>query len=175
MLCVPRGTIRATVLIETITAAFEMEEIIYELRQHSSGLNCGRWDYIFSFIKKFRNHPDKVLPNRCELGCEVWRDVCSRSAVQLLFLGTASVSSGYYSTHVCTAACRTVSVHQLVCVAFTCVAVRMCLRARICCVGELPAGRPLSIDCHLFTLHLWCCICNCLQLYAMHVCQFLQG
>lgn len=66
MLAIPRGTIRATVLIETITAAFEMEEIIYELRQHSAGLNCGRWDYIFSFIKKFRNHPDKVLPNRWE-------------------------------------------------------------------------------------------------------------
>lgn len=61
---VPRGTIRATVLIETITAAFEMEEIIYELRQHSAGLNCGRWDYIFSFIKKFRNHSSMVLPNR---------------------------------------------------------------------------------------------------------------
>lgn len=61
---VPRGTIRATVLIETITAAFEMEEIIYELRQHSAGLNCGRWDYIFSFIKKFRNNPNMVLPNR---------------------------------------------------------------------------------------------------------------
>lgn len=62
---VPRGTIRATVLIETITAAFEMEEIIYELRAHSAGLNCGRWDYIFSFIKKFRNHSRMVLPNRC--------------------------------------------------------------------------------------------------------------
>jgi malate synthase len=48
----PRGTIRGTVLIETITAAFEMDEIIYELRDHSSGLNCGRWDYIFSFIKR---------------------------------------------------------------------------------------------------------------------------
>lgn len=48
----PRGTIRGTVLIETITAAFEMDEILYELRQHSSGLNCGRWDYIFSFIKR---------------------------------------------------------------------------------------------------------------------------
>src|SRR5256885_4632435 len=59
-----RGTIRATVLIETILAAFEMDEILYELRQHSSGLNCGRWDYIFSFIKKFRNRPDFVLPNR---------------------------------------------------------------------------------------------------------------
>src|SRR5271157_995570 len=61
---IPRGTIRATVLIETILAAFEMNEILYELRQHSAGLNCGRWDYIFSFIKKFRNRPDFVLPNR---------------------------------------------------------------------------------------------------------------
>ena len=61
---IPRGTIRATVLIETILAAFEMDEILYELRQHSAGLNCGRWDYIFSFIKKFRNRPEFVLPNR---------------------------------------------------------------------------------------------------------------
>ncbi len=61
---IPRGTIRATVLIETILAAFEMDEILFELRQHSSGLNCGRWDYIFSFIKKFRNHPNFVLPDR---------------------------------------------------------------------------------------------------------------
>jgi len=61
---IPRGTIRATVLIETILASFEMDEILYELRQHSAGLNCGRWDYIFSFIKKFRNRPDFVLPNR---------------------------------------------------------------------------------------------------------------
>jgi malate synthase len=61
---IPRGTIRATVLIETILAAFEMDEILYELREHSSGLNCGRWDYIFSFIKKFRNHPNFVLPDR---------------------------------------------------------------------------------------------------------------
>jgi malate synthase len=61
---IPRGTIRATVLIETILAAFEMDEILYELRDHSSGLNCGRWDYIFSFIKKFRNRPDFVLPDR---------------------------------------------------------------------------------------------------------------
>ena len=51
----PHGTIRATVLIETILGAFEMDEILYELRDHSAGLNCGRWDYIFSFIKKFRN------------------------------------------------------------------------------------------------------------------------
>ena len=61
---IPRGTIRATVLIETILAAFEMDEILYELREHSSGLNCGRWDYIFSFIKKFRAHPEFVLPDR---------------------------------------------------------------------------------------------------------------
>ncbi|RYP45728.1 hypothetical protein DL768_007969 [Monosporascus sp. mg162] len=60
----PRGTARATVLIETILAAFEMEEIIYELRDHSAGLNCGRWDYIFSTIKKFRNNSNFVLPDR---------------------------------------------------------------------------------------------------------------
>jgi malate synthase len=60
----PRGTIRATVLVETILAAFEMEEILYELREHSSGLNAGRWDYIFSVIKKFRTRPDFVLPDR---------------------------------------------------------------------------------------------------------------
>lgn len=61
---IPRGTIRATVLIETILAAFEMDEILFALRDHSAGLNCGRWDYIFSFIKKFRSHPDFVLPDR---------------------------------------------------------------------------------------------------------------
>jgi malate synthase len=60
---VPQGSIRATVLIETILAAFEMDEILYELRDHSAGLNCGRWDYIFSCIKKFRNH-DHVFPDR---------------------------------------------------------------------------------------------------------------
>jgi malate synthase len=61
---IPQGTIKATVLIETILAAFETEEILYELREHSAGLNCGRWDYIFSFIKKFRNKPEFVLPDR---------------------------------------------------------------------------------------------------------------
>jgi malate synthase len=61
---VPQGSIRATVLIETILAVFQMDEILFELRDHSSGLNCGRWDYIFSFIKKFRNHPAFVLPDR---------------------------------------------------------------------------------------------------------------
>ncbi len=63
-LSVPKGTIRATVLIETILASFEMDEILWELREHSAGLNCGRWDYIFSFIKKFRKRPEFVLPNR---------------------------------------------------------------------------------------------------------------
>jgi malate synthase len=67
---IPRGTIRATVLIETILATFEMDEILYELREHSAGLNCGRWDYIFSFIKKFRNRPDFVLPNRAQVTME---------------------------------------------------------------------------------------------------------
>lgn len=67
---IPRGTIRATVLIETITAAFQMEEILYELREHSLGLNCGRWDYIFSFIKKFNANRDFVLPQRSDLTME---------------------------------------------------------------------------------------------------------
>jgi malate synthase len=61
---IPRGTIRATVLIETIPAAFEMDEILYELRDHSAGLNCGRWDYIFSCIKKFRAKKDFILADR---------------------------------------------------------------------------------------------------------------
>jgi malate synthase len=65
---IPRGSIRATVLIETLPAAFEMEEILYELREHSSGLNCGRWDYIFSTIKTFRADPTWVLPDRGEVG-----------------------------------------------------------------------------------------------------------
>src|SRR6266540_4694780 len=60
----PRGTVRATVLIETFPAAFEMEEILYELREHSAGLNAGRWDYMFSIIKKFNDRPEFVLPDR---------------------------------------------------------------------------------------------------------------
>lgn len=67
---IPRGTIRATVLIETILAAFEMDEILYELREHSAGLNCGRWDYIFSFIKRFRNDAGFVLPDRDQVTME---------------------------------------------------------------------------------------------------------
>jgi malate synthase len=61
------GSIKATVLIETILAAFEMDEILHELREHSAGLNCGRWDYIFSFIKKFANDPHAVLPDRAQV------------------------------------------------------------------------------------------------------------
>jgi len=64
---IPRGTIRATVLIETILAAFEMDEILYELREHAAGLNAGRWDYIFSIIKKFRAREDMVLPDRAQV------------------------------------------------------------------------------------------------------------
>jgi len=68
---VPRGTIRATVLVETILAAFEMEEILYELRDHSGGLNAGRWDYIFSVIKKFRSDPRFILPDRAQVTMRV--------------------------------------------------------------------------------------------------------
>jgi malate synthase len=64
---IPRGTIRATVLIETLPAAFQMDEILYELRDHAAGLNCGRWDYIFSFIKTFRSDPGRVLPDRAQV------------------------------------------------------------------------------------------------------------
>jgi malate synthase len=64
---IPRGTIKATCLIETLPAAFEMDEILWELRQHSAGLNCGRWDYIFSFIKKRANDPSAVLPDRSQV------------------------------------------------------------------------------------------------------------
>src|ERR1051325_2474751 len=67
---IPRGTIRATVLIETILAAFEMDEILYELRDHSAGLNCGRWDYIFSFIKVFQANPKFVMPDRVQVTME---------------------------------------------------------------------------------------------------------
>src|ERR1700735_1874487 len=64
---IPAKSIKGTVLIETILASFEMDEILYELRDHSAGLNCGRWDYIFSFIKKFSNDPHSVLPDRAQV------------------------------------------------------------------------------------------------------------
>ena len=65
---IPVGTIRATVLIETITASFQMDEILYELKDHSLGLNCGRWDYIFSYIKRHRSRPEFLVPNRAQVG-----------------------------------------------------------------------------------------------------------
>jgi malate synthase len=65
---VPNGTIKATVLIETLPAAFEMDEIIHELRDHMAGLNCGRWDYIFSYIKRLRRHPEALTPDRAAMG-----------------------------------------------------------------------------------------------------------
>jgi len=67
---IPRGSIKATVLIETLPAAFEMDEILWELREHSAGLNCGRWDYIFSFIKKLRADPTCLLPDRATVGMD---------------------------------------------------------------------------------------------------------
>jgi len=67
MMNIPQGTIKATVLIETLPAAFQMDEILFELRHHSAGLNCGRWDYIFSFIKTFRARPEFVLPERSQI------------------------------------------------------------------------------------------------------------
>jgi malate synthase len=66
-LSIPRGSIKATVLVETILATFELHEILYELREHSAGLNCGRWDYIFSYIKKFSKDPRAVLPDRAKV------------------------------------------------------------------------------------------------------------
>jgi malate synthase len=67
LLGIPQGTVKATVLIEHILAAFQMEEILHELRHHSAGLNCGRWDYIFSYIKTFAKHPDRILPDRAQV------------------------------------------------------------------------------------------------------------
>lgn len=90
---IPRGFIKATVLIETILAAFEMHEIIYELRHHSAGLNCGRWDYIFSYIKKLRNLPGFILPDRAKVTmsvhfmksyCELLVQTCHRRGVHAM-------------------------------------------------------------------------------------------
>jgi malate synthase len=78
---IPAGTIKATVLIETLPAAFEMDEILFELKQHSSGLNCGRWDYIFSLIKTTRADPAWVIPDRAQVGMT---QHCMRAYTQLL-------------------------------------------------------------------------------------------
>ena len=81
MLDIPRGTIKATVLIETILASFEIDEIIYELKDHMAGLNCGRWDYIFSFIKRFKNIPEYIFPDRAQI---TMTRPCMRSYTQLV-------------------------------------------------------------------------------------------
>ncbi|ADO74952.1 malate synthase A [Stigmatella aurantiaca] len=79
----PTGTLKATVLIETLPAAFEMEEILYELREHSAGLNCGRWDYIFSFIKKLQADPAFLLPDRGQVTMDkAFLDAYSRRLIQ---------------------------------------------------------------------------------------------
>lgn len=65
---IENGSVRATVLVETLPAAFQMDEILHELREHSAGLNCGRWDYIFSYVKTFRGHPGRLLPDRALVG-----------------------------------------------------------------------------------------------------------
>lgn len=80
---IPQGTIKATCLIETITATFELHEFIYELREHMAGLNCGRWDYIFSYIKKLRNVPGHILPDRGQVTMAVpFMDAYSRLVIQ---------------------------------------------------------------------------------------------
>jgi len=79
---VPNGTIKATVLIETLPAAFQMDEILYVLRRHITGLNCGRWDYIFSYIKTLRNHKQFLLPDRAQVGMD--RDFLSAYASRLV-------------------------------------------------------------------------------------------
>ncbi|MAU16428.1 MAG: malate synthase A [Muricauda sp.] len=80
---VPVGTFKATVLIETITASFQLDEIIYELKNHIVGLNCGRWDYIFSYIKKFKNHPEYILPDRDQVTMTVpFMDAYSKLVIQ---------------------------------------------------------------------------------------------
>ncbi|MGJ8560084.1 MAG: malate synthase A [Litorimonas sp.] len=76
------GTIKATVLIETLTAAFQMEEILYVLRRHITGLNCGRWDYIFSYIKTLRNHKQFILPDRAQVGMD--RDFLRAYSLRLI-------------------------------------------------------------------------------------------
>ncbi len=93
---IPRGTIRATVLIETILAAFEMDEILYELRTHAAGLNAGRWDYLFSIIKKFGRHPSFVLPDRAQLTMTV---PFMRAYTELLVQDVSSQGSPCHRRH----------------------------------------------------------------------------
>ncbi|MGY0693310.1 malate synthase A [Virgibacillus sp. FSP13] len=92
---ISQGTIKATVLIETITAAFEMDEILYELQDHAAGLNCGRWDYIFSYIKKFQQHPEVILPDRSVVTMETpFMRAYSLLAIQTCHKRNASAIGG---------------------------------------------------------------------------------
>ncbi|NUT29506.1 MAG: malate synthase A [Streptomyces sp.] len=108
LLGIPRGTVRATVLIETITAAFEMEEILYELREHSSGLSAGRWDYLFSLIKTFGHRTDFLLPDRAQVTVtapfmraysELLVRTCHKRGAHAVGGVTAQVPSGDSAAH----------------------------------------------------------------------------
>ena len=105
VLGLPRGTIKATVLIETICAAFEMDEILHELREHIAGLNCGRWDYTFSFIKTFREHPDFMLPDR---GSVVLEPHFLKSHVDLLIQTCGRRGAHAMGGVACVGSCREV-------------------------------------------------------------------
>jgi malate synthase len=97
---IPVGSIRATVLIETLPAAFQMEEILYELRAHSSGLNCGRWDYIFSFIKRRRADRSAVLPDRKDVTMEVgFMDAYVRLLIQTCHKCALFLVGGMFPCH----------------------------------------------------------------------------
>ncbi|MBC6402635.1 MAG: malate synthase A [Hyphomonadaceae bacterium] len=91
----PNGTIKATVLIETLSAAFQMDEILYVLRHHVTGLNCGRWDYIFSYIKTLRNHRRFVLPDRARVGMDRdFLDACSTRLIEVCHKRRAHAMGG---------------------------------------------------------------------------------
>jgi malate synthase len=99
-IAMPRGTIRATVLIETLPAAFQMEEILYELKEHSAGLNCGRWDYIFSFIKKRRADHTAILPDRSKVTMTVpFMDAYVRLLIQTCH--KYAYASFIFTLHMC--------------------------------------------------------------------------
>ena len=88
--------LQATVLIETLPAAFEMDEILFELREHSAGLNCGRWDYIFSFIKTLRADPKAVMPDRCALHRNM---LCLQHSSSLCIVDTVHIAAVQSSLH----------------------------------------------------------------------------
>ena len=101
--------VQATVLIETLPAAFEMDEILFELREHSAGLNCGRWDYIFSFIKTLRADPKAVMPDRCALHCHVLC-LCTfplLCIVDVMHIAGMQPSLQHHMSSACTYLCQT--------------------------------------------------------------------